>query len=242
MKNLTRKIVSFILMILMVSNIGISAFASENESSSKNANIDKCNIVITDDGVYINDVYYTQEQFVKLLDTAVVVDKTELKDDTIKNNSAMRSVGVQSATGALIAGTWWIPGVGEVVITAAGVVIIGGTVIAAGTWLYKKVVDWFEARAEEKIIDKALKDLDGQPNKQRHIKDPKHNWDKIIKGAITWEKVRNTIEKVMKEGTESRYGSAYKRVLKVGKETVTVTFQKVSDNIWKISDAWVNKE
>lgn len=235
MKKLTRKIISFILMILMVSNIGISAFASENESSSKNININKCDIVITDDGVYINDVYYTQEQFVKLLDTAVVVDKTELKDDTIKNNSAMRSVGVQGAAGALVAGTWWIPGVGEVVITAAGVVIIGGTVIAAGTWLYKKVVDWFEARAEEKIIDKAL-------NKQRHIKDPKHNWDKIIKGTITWEKVRNTIEKVMKEGIESRYGSAYKRVLKVGKETVTVTFQKVSDNIWKISDAWVNKE
>jgi len=66
---------------------------------------------------------------------------------------------VQSATGVLIAGTWWIPGVGEVVITAAGVVIIGGTVIAAGTWLYNKVVDWFEARAEEKIIDKALKEF-----------------------------------------------------------------------------------
>ncbi|WP_218822734.1 hypothetical protein [Thermoanaerobacterium thermosaccharolyticum] len=79
MKKLTRKIISFILMILMVSNIGISAFASENESSSKNININKYDIVITDDGVYINDVYYTQEQFVKLLDTAVVVDKTELK-------------------------------------------------------------------------------------------------------------------------------------------------------------------
>src|SRR5690606_38438412 len=108
-------------------------------------------------------------------------------------------------------------------ITAAGVVIIGGTVIAAGTWLYNKVVDWFEARAEEKIIDKALKDLDGQPNKQRHIKDPKHDWDKIIKGTITWEKVRDIIEKVMKK-------------------TVTVTFQKINDSIWKISDAWVNKK
>jgi hypothetical protein len=41
MKKLTRKIISFILMMLMVSNIGISAFASENESSSKNANINK---------------------------------------------------------------------------------------------------------------------------------------------------------------------------------------------------------
>ena len=242
MKKLTRKIISFILMILMVSNISISAFASETELSSKNTSTNKCNIVITDEGVYINDVYYTQEQFVKLLNTAVEVDITEFKNDTIKNNRAIRSVGVQSATGVLIAGTWWIPVVGEVVITAAGVVIIGGTVIAAGTWLYNKVVDWFEARAEEKIIDKALKDLDGQPNKQRHIKDPKHDWDKIIKGTITWEKVRDIIEKVMKKGTESRYGSAYKRVLKVEKETVTVTFQKINDSIWKISDAWVNKK
>ncbi|KYH28615.1 hypothetical protein [Clostridium colicanis] len=156
MKKLTRKIISFILMILMVSNISISAFASETELSSKNTNINKCNIVITNDGVYINDVYYTQEQFVKLLNTAVEVDITELKNDTIKNNSAMRSVGVQSATGALIAGTWWIPGVGEVVITAAGVVIIGGTVIAAGTWLYNKVVDWFEARAEIKAVKQKI--------------------------------------------------------------------------------------
>ncbi|MGF7431352.1 hypothetical protein PQ689_05480 [Thermoanaerobacterium thermosaccharolyticum] len=166
MKKLTRKIISFILMMLMVSNIGISAFASENESSSKNANINKCNIVITDDGVYINDVYYTQEQFVKLLDTAVVVDETELKNDTIKSNSAMRSIGVQSATGALIAGTWWIPGVGEVVITTAGVVIISGTVIAAGTWLYNKVVDWFETRTEIKEakskIPSRLKDRNGE--------------------------------------------------------------------------------
>ncbi|MGI6426015.1 MAG: hypothetical protein ACOX0L_00100 [Natronincolaceae bacterium] len=71
MKKLTRKIISFILMILMVSNISISAFASETELSSKNTSTNKCNIVITDDGVYINYVYYTQEQFVKLLNTAV---------------------------------------------------------------------------------------------------------------------------------------------------------------------------
>ena len=54
MKKLTRKIISFILMILMVSNISISAFASETELSSKNTSTNKCNIVITDDGVYIN--------------------------------------------------------------------------------------------------------------------------------------------------------------------------------------------
>jgi len=42
------------------------------------------------------------------------------------------------------------------VITAAGVVIIGGTVIASGTWLYNKVVDWFEARAEIKAVKQKI--------------------------------------------------------------------------------------
>lgn len=54
-------------MILMVSNISISAFASETELSSKNTSTNKCNIVITDDGVYINDVYYTQDSLSNFL-------------------------------------------------------------------------------------------------------------------------------------------------------------------------------
>ncbi|TCW33333.1 putative RNase toxin 35 of polymorphic toxin system [Thermohydrogenium kirishiense] len=237
MKKLTRKIISFILMILMVSNIGISAFASETESSYKNTNINKCDIVITDDGVYINDVYYTQEQFVKLLDTAVVVDKTELKNDAIKNNSAMRSVGVQSATGALIAGTWWIPGVGEVVITAAGVVIIGGTVIAAGTWLYKKVVDWFEVRAFNKSAEKAVNSCDD--NKIHHIMNPKHNWNKFKKDP-KWSNVAPILIKVLKDGSETwEKNNQYIRTLTYKGETVVVRFIKdAAGHVKYISTAW----
>ncbi|WP_427340431.1 polymorphic toxin type 35 domain-containing protein [Caloranaerobacter sp. DY30410] len=201
---------------------------------------------------YYDDIVYTiktldgktltQEEFMEYLEkySDQIVKIDEVGGKNVSKNG-LTTMSVPGAV-ALVAGTWYIPGIGQVIITAAGVVIIGGTVIAAGTWLYNKVVAWFEQRAEAKIIDKALKDLDRQPNKQKHIKDPKHDWDKIIKGAITWEKVRNIIEKVMKKGIESRYGSAYKRVLKVGKETVTVTFQKINDNIWKISDAWVNKK
>lgn len=83
--------------------------------------------------------------------------------------------------------------------------------------------------------------MDKQTKRQGHIKDPKHNWNKIIKGAVTWEKVRDVIENVMKNGSESRYGSAYKRVLRVAGETVTVTFNKINDTLWAISDAWVNR-
>lgn len=53
--------------------------------------------------------------------------------------------------------------------------------------------------------------------------------------------MRDVIENVMKNGSESRYGSAYKRVLRVAGETVTVTFNKINDTLWAISDAWVNR-
>lgn len=94
---------------------------------------------------------------------------------------------------------------------------------------------------EDKLIENALKDLDRQAKKQGHIKDPKHDWHKIIKGLVTWKKVRDIIENVMKNGTEGPYQSVYKRVLHIAGEDVTVTFNKISDTVWKISDAWVNR-
>ncbi|WP_066497301.1 hypothetical protein [Abyssisolibacter fermentans] len=61
-------------------------------------------------------------------------------------------MGTQSVA-VLVAGTWWIPGVGEVVITVAGVIVIGGAVISGGTWVYNKVVNWFEAKADSEYED-----------------------------------------------------------------------------------------
>ena len=105
-------------------------------------------MLVTDTGIYINGNYYSQEQFIQLLDTAQEVQIPQTR-------SAV----------ALVAGTWWIPGVGEVVITAAGVIIVGGAVIAAGTWIYNAVTDWFTQRAEisaaKSNIPSRLKDGNG---------------------------------------------------------------------------------
>lgn len=54
--------------------------------------------------------------------------------------------------GGLIAGTWYIPGVGEVVVTVVGVVIVAGVTIKAGTWIYNTVKNWFAERAEIKAV------------------------------------------------------------------------------------------
>ena len=88
-------------------------------------------MIITDTGIYINGLYDSQEQFIKLLDSAQEIHILQTRSSV-----------------ALVAGTWWIPGVGEVVITAAGVIIVGGAVIATGTWIYHAVTDWLVQRAE----------------------------------------------------------------------------------------------
>ncbi|MBS5776245.1 polymorphic toxin type 35 domain-containing protein [Finegoldia magna] len=47
------------------------------------------------------------------------------------------------------------------------------------------------------------------------------------------------IKKVLIDGRESRYGSAYKRTLNYKGKVVEVTFQKLKDGVISISNAWV---
>ncbi|MCQ4922084.1 hypothetical protein ACF3M2_12710 [Tissierella carlieri] len=150
MKKLTTKIISFILTLSMILGIGTTTFANGVELNIIQRDAKHSDVIVTDEGIYINGSYYTQEQFIQLLDTAI-----EIENPT-------GGINTQSAA-ALVAGTWWIPGIGEVVITAAGVIIVGGAVIKAGTWIYNAVVEWFEARAEAKDYEKAKKD--GKPTK-----------------------------------------------------------------------------
>ena len=67
----------------------------------------------------------------------------------------------------LVPGTYLIPGVGEIVITAGLAILLGGAIIEAGTEIFKKVESglkiFFSKKAEEakKKIPSRLKDGDG---------------------------------------------------------------------------------
>lgn len=169
-----RHALSFLLVFVMLFSTSVPAFATsfptENENSS---------VIVTDSGVYINDVYYTQEQFVQLLETAQEVE-TEMGNQT------------RSAAAALVAGTWYIPGIGQVIVTAAGAVLVAGAVIEVGSWIYDTVVEWFATRAEikeakEKIPER-LKDEDGEVDLD--------NFDQKVNGKTAYkEKGGWTIEK-----------------------------------------------
>lgn len=61
-----------------------------------------------------------RESLLNLLDNVVQI----LGDTNI-------GISIRGATAALVTETWWMPSVGEVVITAAGAVIIAGVLVKA---------------------------------------------------------------------------------------------------------------
>lgn len=170
-----RHALSFLLVFVMLFSTSIPAFASSYPSGNENSSV-----VVTDSGVYIHEVYYTQEQFEQLLETAQEVE--------MNTGNQTRS----AAVGALVAGTWYIPGLGQVIVTAAGAVLVAGVVIEVGTWIYDTVVEWFATRAEikeakEKIPER-LKDEDGEVDLD--------NFDQKVNGKTAYkEKGGWTIEK-----------------------------------------------
>lgn len=91
-------------------------------------------INVVDTGIYINDIFYSKEEFDVLLNQAIYVENGQPGLTTF------------SLAGTL-AGTYVIPGIGPIVITITGGLIIGGTVIAAGTWVYNTVEAYFAEKA-----------------------------------------------------------------------------------------------
>lgn len=138
-----KRLLIMLLAVIMIFNTNMTAFASTGLVSAKETETGS-NVIVTDIGIYINGIYYSQEQFIKLLDTAQEIE-------TPQTCSAI----------ALVAGTWWIPGLGEVVITAAGAVIIAGVIVEVGSWAYNAVVDWFADRAVQQAYEDAKEN--GEP-------------------------------------------------------------------------------
>ena len=134
-----RRLLTMLLAVIMIFSTNMTAFANAGSVSATETKTSS-NVIVTDTGIYINGTYYSQEQFIQLLDTAQEIE-------TPQTRSAI----------ALVAGTWWIPGIGEVVITAAGAVIIAGVVVEVGSWVYNAVVDWFADRAVQQAYEDAKK-------------------------------------------------------------------------------------
>lgn len=225
-----RKKLSFLLaFVILLTTMGTTANASTSQSSvisTKSSSITNNTVTVTESGIYIKGTYYTKSEFIQLLNTAKEIDQKPT-DGFSNNRSAI----------ALVAGTWWIPGVGEVVITAAGIVVVAGVAVAAGTWVYNAVTDWFAKRAFNKSAEDAVNNCNS--NKQNHIMNQKHNWNKFKKDP-KWSDITPILIKALKDGAEKwETGDVYTRTLVYKGHTVVVRFIKDSEGLVKaISTAW----
>ena len=87
-------------------------------------------------------------------------------------------------------------------------------------------------------IRKALSNLGA--NKIHHILQEKHAWHLVTDSPDDWQSVSRIIADVLENGDEVRYGrNALARDMKVGDQTVRVTYMKLDDESIRISDAWV---
>lgn len=142
MKKMSRFLAVFLSLAMLIVSMPLTAFASET-STHYIASETNNNVVVTDTGIYVNGAYYSQEQFIRLLDTAQEIETP------------------QTRSAALVAGSWLIPGIGQVIVTAAGAVIVAGAVVEVGSWVYNAVVDWFEDRAVQQAYEDAKEN--GEP-------------------------------------------------------------------------------
>lgn len=90
-------------------------------------------VVVTENSIIINGKEYTNEKGLEeILITAEPINN--------ENMPASRSVAI--APGIAV-GSYFIPGVGQVLVLATGAVVIAGVTIHVGHWAYKKIKSWF---------------------------------------------------------------------------------------------------
>ena len=115
-------------------------------------------VIVTDEGIFVNGEFYSQETFEKLLANAPYVEteydspysNTTYNLYSPSSSPAITTMAANAGDLGFLVGTWMIPGIGKVIVTAVGTVIIAGAVIKAGTWAYNTVKSFFADKAYKK--------------------------------------------------------------------------------------------
>jgi len=143
----------------------------------------------------------------------------------------------------IMAGTWYIPGIGKIVV-AGGAILIGGVALyKVSGWIAEQVTNWLTARAFAKQVENAIGELGNvYSNKANKILADKHNWGKLFPGGPKdpnrWNKIKEIMKKVLLEGEEMPYKGVLKRVLKYKGFIIEVTYTIIDGNI-RISNGWI---
>lgn len=210
-----KKIISIILILTMMLNTLLPAFADNQE------------IIVGDENENIqleNGIVLTKEEFIQYLynhSNEIIQISSEYKLDyefesNINYSTYQLPKIARSATGGvleLVEGTWYIPGIGEIVVIGAAIYVGGVLLTEAGSWLYNEVIKFLERKAQEKLdniynsIPPKLRGSDGHVKLDKFTekvsgktsyKDPKSGWvvdkDTAGHGGRKW-KLKNKFGK-----------------------------------------------
>lgn len=110
-----------------LSNVQASQLKDEEISFDQ----DYYDFKILEDGILIDGKFYSPEEFEEYLKSAEIV----ILDDN-NGSSFVRAF-------ALAPAVYFVPGIGQVALLGTGAIVVGGVTVAAGSWLYKTISNYF---------------------------------------------------------------------------------------------------
>ena len=138
-KSMTKIITLFLVLSILATSMPEAAFASSKTNK----------IVYTRNAVIINGKKYTEKEIDALLSKAI--DLTEASSLTNSSRSYPTNGNLPSNNSRAIA-VYFIPGIGQVLLLATGVILLGGVAIKAGSVLGKKISAYINQQNAIKAI------------------------------------------------------------------------------------------
>ncbi len=109
-------------------------------------------VILTKAYEKIDEVSYNYDD-ITISDLILNDEEVKLANEYIRLQIDDGNIGIIPRS---LAGTFFIPGVGQAVITTAGVIIVGGAIVSAGSWLGQKVISWVENYKEINAIKNSI--------------------------------------------------------------------------------------
>ena len=142
---------------------------------------DESSVVITLE----NGERVTEEEFIKILESyegeiykiSSRADIYDIEEEVGSNKTSTMSTMSMTVNDAMriMAGTWYIPGVGKVVVAIGGIYVGGVAIVKVSSWVANEIESWLISKAEakeeayEEAKEKGIKTKDHKTKKGRNL-------------------------------------------------------------------------
>lgn len=266
---MNKKTIFFILIFTMIFNISVpSVSAIENTEEKTVYYLDSPNnnefymdisdeihgynektkeINVLENGIEINGILYEGEKLDSIINNMQLISSDVSDNDLLYYDKRQEPTTRAAVAVPLIpTGTYVLSGIGKVVVSHGPKIVLAGVAVVKGSVLWNKIVKKIQELNKSNITksdwnsscEKATNKCD--KNKQNHILNKKHNWNKFNKNP-KWSNIAPIIIKTLKYGSEKHERSnIYLRTLVQNGKSVSVRFIKDGKElVSNISTAWV---